>query len=134
MTTLRQVAVALAARIDTIPELEVHEFVPPTVAHFPIAFVTPPTFEYEGLSLTSIEATFGVVVLASRNVDRKQLDLYDYVDLTGPRSIPAVVNGDTTLGLSGVHAFTLAARPLGAEEIAGYNAFGVVIDVMVRLS
>ena len=135
MTTLRQVAEALEAKLETIPGLRSESHVPGTASRFPFAFVTPPPIEYETLALSALDALpFGIVVLVSETVPRNQLDLLDYQDVTGTRSIPALIQADRTLGLTGVDAFVLASRPLVAEEIAGYQAFGIVFDVPVRIS
>lgn len=134
MTTLRQVATAFETRLETIPGLRATPDVAGAPTHFPLAFPVPPEISYEALDLSLSETTWGIVVLVSRNPLRNQLDLLDYQDDSGPKSIPALIQADPSLGLSGVHAFVNASRPLSAEEIAGYQAFGVVFDVPVRVT
>lgn len=134
MTTLRQVGQALADRLEAIPGLRVMPSVPETPSTFPLAFVTPPPLEYENLTMTSMALLFGVVVLVSRAPDeRRQLDLLDYQDVAGAKSVPAAIQANPSLGLTGVSAYVNASRPLGAEEIAGYQAYGLIFDVPVRL-
>lgn len=134
MTTLRQVAGALETRLATIAGLRTTAEVPEAPTTFPLAFPMPPQVSYEALDLSLMETVWGIVVLVSRNLVRNQLDLLDYQSPTGARSIPALIQADRTLGLSGVDAFVNGSRSLGAEEIAAYNAFGVVFDVPVRIS
>ena len=130
MTSLRQIAEALADRVETVigRATSVVENKP-----YPFAMVLPPTVSYVGISGTSGDVEFGVVVLVSAALDRKQLDLMDYADPTGAKSIPAAIQSDPSLGLAGVHAFVSDSRSLEAEEIAAYNAFGSLFVVPVRL-
>lgn len=131
-TTLKQVAEALRDRLRTIPGIEGYEFSPGN-SQYPVAFVGPPTIEYERLDLTGIDGVFPLYVFVSSADDLRQIDLFDYMRTDGAKSVPAVIQSDPNLGFTDVHAFVANARPLGLDEIAGYGAYGVVFDVPVRI-
>jgi len=135
MTTLAQVRDGLEARLDTIDGLRVYKHVPGD-AHYPAAVVFPPTHaDYrDDLGAGSYTHQWIVMLFVPATVDRQQLDLYDFLDRTGPSSIFAVVEADRTLGGLNVDARVMSAQdPLDLGEMAGAQVYqrAVVIEVIV---
>src|SRR5215510_14060636 len=116
MITIAEAAAALTDRLRTIPGLHVYDGVPDD-CEYPAAFLTAPQILYESLSNEDVDPTFGIVVLVDRGEPRQQLRLYEYQHTTGTRSIPAALQADPSLGVTGVHAFVLASRSLDQTEI-----------------
>jgi hypothetical protein len=135
MTTLAQVRDGLFARLDTIDGLRVYKHVPEN-AHYPAALIFPPTvIDYRNdLDLRSFTVRMIVMLLVPATVDRQQLDLYAFIDRSGPASIFAAVAADSTLGGLNVSARVVAASdPLDLGEMAGANVYqrAVTVEVIV---
>jgi len=134
VTTLAQVRDGLEARLKTIVGLRVYDHVPDDV-QFPAATIEPPTVpDYrQNLAANLLSATIQIDLFVSAAIDRKQMDLYDYVEPTGARSILAAIEADRTLGLVAVDAFVLSAEPLGLVTYADTQCYGAAVTVQVFL-
>jgi hypothetical protein len=133
-TSLRQLYAAIAAGPLKSCGLRAFDYVPAT-SEWPAAYCMPPEITYEGITSTShLELTIDIVLLVSAVVDKHQLNLLDYMDDQGPLSIPLAFHNDPSLGLQGVNAYVMLARPLNYEEQAGFNAFGALFETRARLS
>lgn len=131
-TSLRQVYAGHKDLLATV-DLRSFDHVPGS-SEWPGAFLLPPTVEYETLAGSQLQFTVPIVVLVSAVVSKRQLDLLDYMDDQGPKSIPLAFHQNPSLGLSGVSASIQVARPLNLEEQAAYQAFGALLESSVLLS
>jgi hypothetical protein len=133
MTTVRELYAGIKDGPLTSVGLRSFDYVPGS-SEWPAAFVLPPVVEYETLAQNTLELRADIVVLVSAATDKKQLDLLDYMDDQGTLSIPLAFHSDPSLGLSGVNAVIIRARPLNYEEQADYKAFGALFEASIRLS
>jgi len=137
VTTLAQVRDGLEERLNTIDELRVYPYVPDDLAGYPAAIVFPPVYSsYEdALSDGSLTAEIIVLLFVPANIDRKQLDLYDLLDRTGPSSIFATVEADRTLGGLAVDCrVTGASDPLDRAQMASTQVFQRAVTVQAIVS
>ncbi len=132
MSTLEEVAEAVATRLRGIPGLNGRPYVPGS-AVWPSAFVQPATIDYEGLSSTDADFRLEVVLMVGAAIDQNQMKLYKYMGLEGPHSVPAAIHADRTLGLGDIDALVVRSRLLGQQEQASYQGYGCVFEVTVRL-
>lgn len=131
MIPLVDIVAALKTTLEQIDGLHVDDFVPGT-ANFPAAFVVPPEIDYQrAMRHGYIALELEVVVLVASSVARQQKDLFDYLDWSGTKSIVAIVDADKTLGLTGINAVAMSSRPLAAEEIASYQAWGAAVRFLI---
>ena len=134
MTTLAQVRDGLETRLKTIPGLRVVAYVPDDVPGYPAAIVFPPTnADYsDALGDGSLIVEFVVLLLVSAAVDRKQLDLYGLLDVSGPSSVFAAVAADRTLGGLNVDCQVVAATdPLDRAQMALTNVYRRTVTISV---
>jgi hypothetical protein len=131
MTTIRQVYAAIKARLNSIG-LNAYDYVPGS-AEWPGALVLPPAVEIEGAGNAPQVLRFDVLVLVSGAIDGNQLQLLDYQDLVGPRSIIRAFRDDPSLGFDDVTVRVLRSRVLGYEEQAGYQAFGATFELSAMI-
>lgn len=131
MTTITQLYDAIKVRLKTV-DLKAYDYIPGS-SEWPGAFVLPPVLEHEGAADDWSVLRFDVVVLVSGAVDKNQLKLLRYQDQSDSLSIHQAFQSDRSLGFPDVDARVTASRPLGYEEQAGYQGFGCVFEVVVRL-
>jgi hypothetical protein len=129
MATLEQIMQAIEVRLATIPGLRTSDTVPGQISPPQAIVGVPPVDNYvTGLSAhqrPTLAPT--ITVLVSSAVDRVgQLALAAYADPTGPRSIPAAIAADASLGgLLGPGACQVTRfDPLGYEEVGLIGYFG----------
>jgi hypothetical protein len=138
MTTLAQVRDGLEARLNTISDLRVVAYVPDDLAGYPAAVIFPPVnADYsDALGGTgSTTYTFIVMLFVPANIDRKQLDLYDLLDVTGTSSVYAAVEGDRTLGGLTVDCRVVsAADPLDRGQMASTQVYQRAVTVSAIVS
>lgn len=134
--TIRTVMLGIENRLDTIPGLNASGVKPDMITP-PAAIVgVPAVSDYQqayGRSKYELGPT--VTVLTSAVLDRPgQLTLAEYVSLAGPKSIPAAIHADPTLGGVAEAAEVVSFRPLGVEDVARIGFYGglFVLRVMVR--
>ncbi len=132
MSTLTQVAEALAARARTIPGMNARPYVSGS-GEWPGAFVQPVTVDYEALSNDDEDFRLELVVMVGAMTDQAQLKLFKYIDVAGAHSVPALIQADRGLGLGDVDALVVPARALGLQEQAAYQGYGCAFEVVVRL-
>lgn len=130
MTTVRELYEGVRDRLKTVG-LKAYDYVPGTT-EMPAAMMMPPMVEHEGLSDDWATLRFEVFVLVSGSIDEKQRRLLEYQDFEGPKSISAAFRADPTLGI-GVDVRVTRSRPVGFEEMAGYQVFGSVFEFVARL-
>jgi hypothetical protein len=135
VTTLAQVRDGLFTRLDTIASLRVYKKAPGN-AEYPAAVIYPPTaIDYrDDLGAGSYTTQWIVILSVPATVDRKQLDLYPFLERTGTSSIFAAIEADPFLGGLNVHARVVsAADPLDLGEMAGTKVYqrAVVVEVIV---
>jgi hypothetical protein len=131
VTTLAEVVEGLRVTIDTIPDLRVYDYVPGD-ANFPAAIVNPPTITdyHDDLDVGGFQAFFGIDVLVDIALDRKQLQLYPFIERTGASSIFATLKGQD-LGFADVSVHVVGLEPLEQVEIGGKRCIGSRITVQV---
>ncbi len=112
--------------------LNAYDYVPGS-AEWPGALVLPPAVEIEGAGNAPQVLRFDVLVLVSGAIDGNQLQLLDYQDLAGPRSIIRAFRDDPSLGFPDVTVRVLRSRVLGYEEQAGYQAFGATFELSAMI-
>lgn len=132
MSTLTQIVGGLKDQLATIDGLAVYEFVPGSVAEYPVALIIPPTVDYQqAMSAGVARMELEVVLLVSAFEAEHQTHLFEYLDVTGDRSVRAAVAADNTLGLTDVDCVVMSSRPLGLEEIGAYNAWGASFQILI---
>ena len=132
MTTLAQVRDGLEARLKTIAGLRVYDHVPDDI-NPPAAVVLPPIIpDYrEDLGNGSVTATFPVLLLVTSILARQQLDLYEFLERTGPRSVFAVIESDRTLGGLDVDAHVIGADDFDISQFGLANYYARALNVLV---
>jgi hypothetical protein len=136
MATLAQVRDGLEARLSTIPDLRVYNHLPDD-AGYPAALISRAPIPNYGESLgygDTLHAIFRIILLVPSNVSRKQLDLYPFLELTGPQSIPAVIEADHSLGGLAVDARVVDATEADISMLGLTNVFGVSLNVLAIIS
>jgi hypothetical protein len=119
VTTLAQVRDGLEERLNTIDGLRVYNLIPDDAA-YPAATIALTAVEYTSLNIgASRRAIFEVSLFVPRNIDRKQLELYELVD-NGPRSVFAAILADRTLG-----GLNVNANPVGGPVVLDTNQIGL---------
>jgi hypothetical protein len=137
VTTLAQVRDSLATRLETINGLRVVAYVPDDVPGYPAAVIFPPvnTDYSDAIFEGSASYTFIVMLFVPANIDRKQLDLYDLLDATGPSSVYATVEADRTLGGLSVDCRVLSASdPLDRGQMAATQVYQRAVTVQAIVS
>lgn len=137
MTTLAQVRDRLEAQLGTIADLRVVPYVPDDVSGYPTAVVFPPVnADYsDDFGDGSFTVTFVVMLFVAANIDRKQLDLYDLLDRSGPSSVYATLEADRTLGGLAVDCRVVgAADPLDRGQMAGTQVYQRAVTVQAIIS
>lgn len=125
MSTLTQIVDGLRDQLATIDRLAVYEYVPGSVSDYPVALIIPPAIDYQqamGAGVARMELE--VVLLVGAFEAKHQTHLFEFLDVTGDRSVRAAVAANNTLGLTDVDCVVMSSRPLGLEEIGAYNAWG----------
>lgn len=135
--TLTEIVNAIEARLATIPDLN-HYNHPPAAPNFPCAFVMPPPVSYR-LTMRAgvISLQFEIVVMEGTSAGHEQqVRLYEFLDWAGDNSIFQALEADKTLGLGDQVSAAVNgdSRPLGLEEIGGYEAFGATIPFLVAIT
>lgn len=134
MTTLLDVAKGLRDRLATIAGLNAYDHSAAN-PEFPAAVVIPPEIDYRlAMRVGALRLDFEVLLLVGAAVHENQKALFEYLDWTGPRSVLRAIDAQPGLGLTGVDAKALTARPLGLEEVNAYQAFGGSIAVVVAIT
>lgn len=130
---IREILIAIEARLQTIPGLRTSEYVPGQV-NPPQAIVGVPPINNYHTAMRGRQLDFEptVTVLVSSTVDRiGQLKLADYANPDGPESIPAAIEADRTLsGLVG-DCRVVSFAPLGSEDVGAIGYFGGVFTLRV---
>lgn len=101
---------------------------------FPVGLVIPPEINYrETMGLGVVTLGFELVILVGASLHENQKQLFDYLDWVGDHSVLAAVAANRTLGLTGVDAVVMSSRPLGLEEVGGYQSFGAALVTAVTI-
>jgi len=118
-------------RLATISGLRVAEYKPDQINPPQAVVGVPPIPDYRrafGRGIFAVDPT--VTVLVSAAMDRAgQIKLASYADVTGANSIPAAIEADKTLGLTGVECYVLSFQPLGLEEVGVIGYYGGVFQL-----
>jgi hypothetical protein len=136
VTTLAQVRDGLKTRLDTIDGLRVYKYLPDD-AGYPAALISRNPIINYGESLgygSTLHATFRIILLVPANVDRQQLDLYPFLELTGTQSIPALIDADHTLGGLAADARVVEADDVDLARMGLTNLYGTAVNVFVIIS
>lgn len=129
MATLAAIMAGIEGRLATIAGLRVSDTVPGQI-NPPQAIVGVPAVETYQAGLNPHERPAlapTITVLVSSAMDRVgQLALADYADPTGAKSIPAAIQGDSSLGGAVGRGGCLVVRfdPLGVEEVGLIGYYG----------
>lgn len=131
--TIGQIVDGIEARLLTIPGLHVTDYSPDQTV-YPAAFITVPEVD-------NYRATFGrgrvqlnptVTVLTSASFDRiGQKALLSFAEWQGANSIPAAIEGDTTLGGLVDDCVVESFAPLGLEQMGAVSAYGGVFQLRI---
>jgi hypothetical protein len=136
MTTLAETRNGLAAVLGTIDGLRVYDYLPDD-AHYPAALIrlrgSTATNDLGGSSRAVI---FSIHVLIPASFDRKQLELYDYVERTGSKSIFAAVRADRKFGGLDVNANPDAGsfEETDLQRLGAVNVYGLTVNIPVFVS
>lgn len=130
MSSLADVAEALA---DTLAAtgLRVNAYIPES-PNPPEIFLNLGPVERDAFVMGSMQVPFDAVLLVPTSSARiGQRLLYDHASFTGTKSVWKAVNDTPSLGLADTNAAVLRYRPLGIEEVAAYNFYGGVFEILV---
>jgi len=137
MTTLTEIVAGIKGRLEqTGGSLNVFDY-PPAAPPTPCAFIMPPVIDYRLTMRAGVmQLDFEIVVMVGTSAGHEQQkQLFDYLDWSGTASVFVALGADPTLGLANVDAKVVGpTRPLGLEEIGGYEAFGVTIPLRVAFT
>lgn len=133
-TTIHEVMLGIETRLATISGLRVSEILPDQV-NPPQALVGPPDIpEYRTTfrrGLFTVNPT--VTILVSAAYDRTgQVNLTKYMDVSGPQSIPAAIEGDRTLGGKVAECYVASFQRLGMEDVNKIGYYGGVFTLFCR--
>lgn len=124
---MEQVLAGLAARLETIPGLlATHREVGASL-EYPVALVMPPVINdfTEDFDEGSVTGEIDVVLMVDGTLAISQAKLFPFAERRGPQSVWQVIQADHTLGVDdSVHAYVRSFRPLGLQQMAGYNGYG----------
>lgn len=132
MATLAQIMAGLEARLATITGLRTNDVSPGQISP-PCAIIGVPPIDYH-LTMGRGKAAFDftITVFVSATHDRAgQLQLAEYADRTGSKSIVAAVEGDKDLGSTVDDCNVMDFRPLGLDEVGTVGYYGGVFTVRV---
>jgi len=117
MATNDELRAGVADRLRTIADLQVYER-PPGEIVTDAAVVRRRNTSYDVTFDALDDTTWGITVFVSfANTDSGSASLDDYVSPTGPKSIPAAIDADPTLG--GIVAYCHVANAEG-EKVTNY--------------
>jgi len=135
MTSLSDIIGGLATQLDQLdPKLNVYPR-PPGVWEAPAAFVVPPVIDYrQAMRAGVIKFEFDVVFLVAAFDADYQDDLIEYLDWQGPKSLRVRLDANRTLGLTDVDCVAMSARPLGLDEVAGYEGWGGAVQCLAAFT
>jgi hypothetical protein len=134
VSTIQQVFDGLASTIHDATGLRVVTYVPDDL-NPPIMFLTLGTIERGAMGRGQMEIPIDAVLLVQRASDRAgQGATYGYASFTGPLSIWRAVDNNKSLGLSDTDAAVIRYRPLGVEEVAAYQYYGGVFEILALTS
>lgn len=100
MGKLNDAKVALAAAIDTIPDLRVYNQPQDSINEFPAAIILTDPLDYQQVFKNrDFTGVFRVILLLDQKDQQQAFDEIDeFLDVTGPKSIRAAIQLDKTLG------------------------------------
>lgn len=129
--TIEQIVLGIETRLKTITGLRVEEYVPDQI-NPPQAIVDVPSIpEYRAAmrrGIFVVEPT--ITVFASAATDRTgQAKLRSYATVTGASSIPAAIEADRTLGLTGVDCIVMSYVRLGLESVGALGYYAGVFQL-----
>lgn len=132
--TLDQICTGFETTLSTIGGLSVYDHSAGSVV-FPALLVIPPAINYrETFGVGVVTLTFDLTLFTGASWHENQKLLRQYLDWDGDNSVRRVIDANPSLGLSGVDAHVMSSRPLGLEEIAGYDAFGASLSSIVAVT
>lgn len=132
MTSIRDVYRAVKVRLSDVG-LNAYDYVP-GASEWPGALVLPPnSVHVDGAGRAPMVLRFEVLVLVSGAIDENQLQLLDYMDVAGGKSILKAFGDDPSLGFPDVHVRVTESRVLGFEEQAGYQAYGAMFEFVAMV-
>lgn len=122
---------AIEDRLELIDQLNAHGIVPGNIIT-PAAMVRLVSIDY-GDSFDGISQYRFEIVLAVRavNVEARSVNLNEYLNTRGDRSIQIFVEGDATLGGISETVIVQRAHDIGMIDIAGASYWGAIFDVDV---
>lgn len=133
--TIRQIMQGIEARLATISGLRTSEFLPDQVTPPHAVVGIPSVANYHGPFARDFRLDSTVTVLVSSVSDRAgQLNLADYADPTGAKSILAAIEADQTLGSVVSNCIVTGFRPLWLQEVGLIGYYGGVFDLQVTAS
>lgn len=135
MTTLEQAREGLETRLGTIDGLRVIDHLADDI-NPPAAVILPPVIpDYrDDLGVGSVTATFPVLLVVPATLARQQLDLYAYLDRSGPLSIFATIEADRTLGGLNVDARAVNVEDFDLTRFGVINYYARAVNVEVLIS
>lgn len=132
--TIHDIMLGIETRLATISGLRVSEILPDQI-NPPQALVGPPEIpEYRTTFRRGLFTVSPIVtILVSASYDRTgQVNLTKYMDVTGPQSIPAAIEGDRTLGGLADECYVSSFQRLGMEEVNRIGYYGGAFTLFVR--
>lgn len=98
--SLATIRAGLAVRLETIDGLRVYPYPPDSISELPCAYILPKGGDYDTTFDHGIRYDFEVVLLLAKGADVKyaQLNIDNYINRTGAKSVYAAIDGESTLG------------------------------------
>ena len=133
MSTVQQLAQGLANRCETISGLRCYSVMHPKPEPPAMCVAGPIRWTYDETMEGYWRPVFEVWVLVNpADLYRGEQALHTYLAPTGPKSIPAALYGDTTLGGVADDTRVLGGtRPPAVVETAGGQLLGCALEVEV---
>lgn len=129
--TIKEVMEGIQARLQTIDGLRITAYAADQI-NPPSAMVTVPPIPQYHATMKRGRMTLdpSVIVLTSAALDRVgQLDLADYANPTGAKSIIAAIEADPTLGGVVDNCKVISFRPLGMQEVGMIGYYGGIFEL-----
>lgn len=132
MAELHDVMAGIAQTIGDATELRCYDYVPDT-ANPPFLFLTlGAPIERGAFKMGQMELRVDAVMFVSSASDRAgQHSAYDFASWGNIQSVWNAVDDNNDFGLGDTNGAVLRYRPLGIEEIAAYNYYGGVFELLV---
>lgn len=131
MSTVRELVDAVVETITNATGLQGYNHIPESVSTEAFV-VSPRSVEVVTFALGEVEITLDCAVLIpSSDAQSAQMSAYDYMAITGMKSITKAVYDNQSFGLTDTSSGVQRMRLFSMDEIAAYHYYGVMHEILV---